>query len=488
MKPIKSKSLSFKNNSNTVTADQDPNISDDGHPTQCVDDGQEPPNQRQKRVTRRLLSSDNQQGPSQPSMMLSSLGSSTIHSPKTRNIKKIITPRHNVSVHESDDDSRSVRSACTDTLNKGKMFPREAKQKSNQHLEHECNSITDTEKLCDRHSTSKRAAVIEFVKSILDRNEQMNELLNKFHNDLTKQEDINNRLSRRLDVIENKVTEKTPTKAPSFAQVVSMPATKPMSINKLVKIIPTLKSNTPQNVAKIVPPKGTPYPEKAVVNIYNSAEHNVKVRNLQTASTKDLIVRTNIPDDINKLAKSTALAKHGYKVIPFKPRNPKILIFGVSISDKKLLVESFYYQNEEVAGDDIVIFDQQFRPSHSWSRNKRTHNWVVGVDRKRILVNGSRIYNQWQAHRVVDYIDVTRCFKCQKFGHVSKYCQQKEERCRHCSQQGHGYKICLNLNNPPVFTSYKQNKLPAAHRIADKTCPSFIKDAKQQLLRTNFDV
>ena len=145
-----------------------------------------------------------------------------------------------------------------------------------------------------------------------------------------------------------------------------------------------------------MPPKSTPYPEKAIVNIYNPAQHNVKVRSLRTALTKELIARTDTPDDINKRAKAATLAKHGYKVIPFKPRNLKILIFGLTISDKQFLVESIYDQNVDLAVDYYKIFETQFRPSHSWIRSKKTHNWVVevvSIIRKRIMNNGSRLYN-----------------------------------------------------------------------------------------------
>ena len=408
-------------------------------------------------------------------------------SPKTGAIKKII-PQTTQSDGESDDDTHSVRSSRSDTSYKGKMLPsREAKQKAKEQQDVECNSIDDVIDLCKRLSNARTQAIVEYIQNILHKNDQMAELLEKFHQDLTKKEEIIQRLSTRLDAVESKIVSKPPNKVPTFAQAVAKPTTKPKTIKELAKFIPNLKPNQPQNVAKIMPPKGTPYPDKAIVNIYNPAEHNIKVRSLRTTSTKDLIVRTNSPEDIEKLSKATALTKHGYKVITFKPRNPKILIFGLNISDKKQVVEDIFNQNEEIAGNDI--FEQQFRPSHSWSRNKKLHNWVIEVDpiiRKKIIDNGSRLYNQWQTHRVVDYIDATRCFKCQRYGHVAKHCLQKEETCGHCSMQGHSFKVCPNVNDPPTCPPCKQNKLPVAHRIADKTCPTFLKAAKQQLLRTNY--
>ena len=197
-KPTKLKETAQSDNTNT--SDQDSDNNDNGN-LSYVDNGQEPPTPRQQRGTKRLFSTDNHQGLNQPPKMSSSPAPTTINSPKTGTTKKS-TPRSNAWDLESDDDAMSVRSARTDSSDRGKTFlTREAKQKMNPHSEHECNNIRDIEKLCDRLSLSKKTAIIEYIQSILERNEQMAELLQKFHNDLSKQEEINNRLSRRLDAI-----------------------------------------------------------------------------------------------------------------------------------------------------------------------------------------------------------------------------------------------------------------------------------------------
>ena len=106
------------------------------------------------------------------------------------------------------------------------------------------------------------------------------------------------------------------------------------------------------------------------MNIYNPAEFNIKVRSLRQTTNKDLIIRTDGPEDIKKLTEAGDLTKHGCRVIPMTLRNPRILMFRLDIKDSTKLVESIYNQNEDIAGNDYKILHNQFRPPHRGSMEK----------------------------------------------------------------------------------------------------------------------
>ena len=442
---------------------------------------------RQSRMSKRLLSKNSlRDEPQTPETSNSTVPKNTGTIKKARISK---TPPDTV----SDEDARSTCSNRSKT-GKSKTLPHRETKSKIKTIQTECSNLKDVEKLCERLSASNKQAIIGYIESILNSNIQLAEQLSKFQADLIKQEEVNIRLSKRLDALENKHPPKpaAKTEKPTYTKVASK-QNKLNSIKDLVKLIPTLKPNSPQNVAKIVPPKGTNNPGKEILNIYNPVEFNIKVRSLRQTANKDLIVRTDGPEDIKKLTAAGDLTKHGYKVIPVALKNPKILIFGIGTKDRTKdstkLVKSVYDQNEDIAGNDYKTFHSQFKPSHSWKQGEKPLNWVVEVDpiiRQKIMDNGSRIFKQWQAHRVVDYIDATRCYKCQKYGHVSKYCQQKDV-CGHCAQVGHTFKNCSNKEAPSQCAACKVNKLPAAHRVVDRTCPSFLRAARVQLSRTNYN-
>lgn len=81
-------------------------------------------------------------------------------------------------------------------------------------------------------------------------------------------------------------------------------------------------------------------------------------------------------------------------------------------------------------------------------------------------------------HRVFDYVEPPRrCFKCQRFGHVSSRCQDRA-RCSHCSGL-HDVRDCDVVSSPPKCINCK-----AAHKASYLRCPARLEviSSKRQLL------
>ena len=70
------------------------------------------------------------------------------------------------------------------------------------------------------------------------------------------------------------------------------------------------------------------------------------------------------------------------------------------------------------------------------------HNWIISVDDKgrALLLTRKRICIDFERIRIVDYIPIIRCFKCQKFGHVISKCEN-EQICPKCAEN-HEEKVC----------------------------------------------
>ncbi|WP_221936046.1 hypothetical protein, partial [Klebsiella pneumoniae] len=56
----------------------------------------------------------------------------------------------------------------------------------------------------------------------------------------------------------------------------------------------------------------------------------------------------------------------------------------------------------------------------------RVRNWL----RKK-----GRVFIEWESCRIKDYVDIARCYKCQRYGHVAKFCTDAKASCAHCSEE-----------------------------------------------------
>ena len=68
-------------------------------------------------------------------------------------------------------------------------------------------------------------------------------------------------------------------------------------------------------------------------------------------------------------------------------------------------------------------------------------------------------------------IRIIRCYKCQKFGHMSSNCDSRES-CKHCAEEPSVAK-CTNKDNPA-----KCNNCNGNHEAADTNCPTYIKQIR----------
>ena len=68
-------------------------------------------------------------------------------------------------------------------------------------------------------------------------------------------------------------------------------------------------------------------------------------------------------------------------------------------------------------------------------------------------------------------IRIIRCYKCQKFGHMSSNCHSRES-CKHCAEE-HSVAKCTNKDKPAKCSNCKGN-----HEADDTNCPTYIKQIR----------
>lgn len=85
-----------------------------------------------------------------------------------------------------------------------------------------------------------------------------------------------------------------------------------------------------------------------------------------------------------------------------------------------------------------------------------------------------------------DFINLTRCYRCQSFGHIAKHCQAPSETCGHCGCDGHNFKECPNKDKKETCVHCKRIKKPDGHSSRAKTCPIYKLALEQYINKINY--
>ncbi|XP_046666808.1 uncharacterized protein LOC124358551 [Homalodisca vitripennis] len=163
-----------------------------------------------------------------------------------------------------------------------------------------------------------------------------------------------------------------------------------------------------------------------------------------------------------------------------KKRRPKVLVYDVPKElDGKTLTEVVYAQNNERKECTLENFQKSFRPLFKTGpKNKPTNNWVceVSAETRNSLIRAGRVFINWASCKVIDHHIVTRCYKCQRYGHMAKDCKSEVDVCGHCAATGHETKACSHKGDKTkakcVHCSGERGSgRHSGHPSGDRNCP-----------------
>lgn len=115
-------------------------------------------------------------------------------------------------------------------------------------------------------------------------------------------------------------------------------------------------------------------------------------------------------------------------------KNPRIKVFNVeerNICDEDTFIQRIIIQNRISIETDKSIIKVVYK-----HKNKKGKiNVVLEIDQKTYtqikLKNTINIH--WQTCKYVEHINVIQCYRCWKFGHMAKLCNNKNNTCPKCT-------------------------------------------------------
>ncbi|XP_046688987.1 golgin subfamily A member 6-like protein 22 [Homalodisca vitripennis] len=152
-------------------------------------------------------------------------------------------------------------------------------------------------------------------------------------------------------------------------------------------------------------------------------------------------------EEAKKMVESEGMKRAGMEVREPVRKRPMVMLYDVEVSlTNEEVLREIHERNlkeeftEEEMKDEFRIRNRIVEGKGD--RRKKLGSLDVecsGRMRNALRVR-ERVYVGWTSSRVKDYIDLLRCYKCQRFGHVAKFCNSKKA-CRRCSEE-HDIREC----------------------------------------------
>lgn len=244
-----------------------------------------------------------------------------------------------------------------------------------------------------------------------------------------------------------------------------------------------------KSLVVVRPPEGVMNTKEELVKIINPVADKLKIKNVRRMGSRGVLLEAASEDDVEKVIGHPGLIEKGFKMDRPGRRVPRILIYDV---DKNLteqeIVEAIILQNESIF-DVCPDFKSKFKLKFKSGRMREDLvNWVAEVspEVRTLLRKLDRLFIGWRACRVQDFVMVSRCYKCQMYGHVAKYCRQNMMICGHCGEDGHEMKTCPKGQENPNCVLCKRAKKPCDHSINSRECPAYVAAVNRLVNSTDY--
>lgn len=217
---------------------------------------------------------------------------------------------------------------------------------------------------------------------------------------------------------------------------------------------------------------------------------SLHIKNMKEIRQGGVLLVTGSAEDARKILNHEVLRNRG--LLPKRPKSmaPKVMIYDLPEELNDNQARNCLFEQNPDGRPDRVIFENNFKLVKTIKgREEGQRHWVVECSApvRNWLCRGDRVYIEWNSCRVKDYADVSRCYKCQGYGHVSKYCREKV-MCGHCTGE-HDTRECPTKDDQvqhPCAACKKAGKDGAGHSTSSRDCPMYLRAVQDSVRRTDY--
>lgn len=280
--------------------------------------------------------------------------------------------------------------------------------------------------------------------------------------------DLVSKLSEKVSNLQaNQLNNTIPNKSPSLAEII--------------------KSTDWQPVVVVKPKNKDQHIEKSTKEIQAAINPSTsKVTNFRPAASGGIIISCKDIESSKKCSEEAKLKlSEDYEINIPKKRSPQIKIVGLSeIITEEELVEKIKMQND-------IVTDKSKISLINMKKNQR--NRIIAIietdeNTYNNIVSAKKLNIGWQRCPIYEFVHVARCFNCQQYNHVSKYCTLTE-KCGICAGT-HDSSKCDNRDItqcPNCLYAKNTLKLDVStdHYAWDAECPVYKRclEAEKRKLR-----
>ncbi|XP_073951328.1 uncharacterized protein [Choristoneura fumiferana] len=321
---------------------------------------------------------------------------------------------------------------------------------------------------------------IQTLKSQLDLSQQLQDLKMSIDQSSKPATD----LSQRLQDLKHTIEESSkPALGTSFADMVKKGTNnfiQPTNFSSVV-IYPNNKEKSSEETKSLV--------QKLIC----PEQMKLHVRGLRKTKNGGVIISTDTKEDIMKLKQSVQLTNSGLTIDEPHKRKPRVVVIGVPSSmQEKDVFTCLYHQNlaDKLQNVSLESFLSSIKLSHkSGKKDADTCNYVIEVTAsiRKALITKDRVFVNWSSCPVRDFTLVTRCYKCQQYGHAAKSCRDSAYTCGHCGNQGHAIKECPKKSEDPKCATCMHYKKPCGNTTGAADCPAKISAEKRYINSIDYE-